>query len=87
MTHNAQDAYEYFGTHENPDAKAILDAFEKRGIWFDVALDDSQIKKMNAVVAGYGGTFGHGTGLAIVVHADDMEKAIRIRQSVLKNEV
>lgn len=84
MTQEAKETYEYIGTYPNSDARVLLDAFEKRGIRFDVNVDAAQLKGMNPVQARFGGQFGQGSGLAIAVHTDDVEDAIRIRQSVFK---
>lgn len=87
MTEDSEEIYEYIGTYPNSDARVLLGAFEQRGIRFDVNVDETQIKGMNPVQARFGGQFGQGSGVAIAVHVDDVEEAIRIRQSVFKIEV
>ena len=86
MTNSPQEAYEYFGTYPNADAKALLDAFEEKGIRFDVAVDTAQLKGLTPLQASLGGTFGNSSGLAISVHSDDVDEAVRIRQRVLEGE-
>ena len=86
MTENTNDRYEYFGIYPNFDAKLILDAFVKNNINFDIHVDDSQIREMHPLQAAYGGTFGQGVGIAVLVHVDDIDEAMRIQQQVLKIE-
>jgi hypothetical protein len=56
MTDNSEEAYEYIGTYPNSDARILLDAFEQRGVRFDVQVDAAQLKGMNPIQARFGGS-------------------------------
>lgn len=76
--------YEYIGTYPNGDVRLLLDAFVREGIGFTLNADMMGLAEMPAFQAAYGGTFGTGVGIAIGVHTDDCDRAMDIRQRVLK---
>jgi hypothetical protein len=78
------DIYEYFGTYSNTDAQLLLDAFVKGDIAYTLNVDKMPLADMSAFHAANGGTFGAGVGIAIGVHTDDCDRAMEIRQRVLK---
>ena len=78
------DIYEFFGTYPNEDARSLLDAFVSEDVAFTLDADKMGLADMSAFQAANGGTFGAGVGIAIGVHADDCDRAMEIRQRVLK---
>ena len=84
METDRPDIYECIGTYPNSDARSLLDAFVEAGIRFTLDLDKMGIESMSPVQAAFGGTFGAGVGITIGVHLDDLEKAMRIQEKVMK---
>lgn len=84
MHEDRPDIYEYFGTYPHYDARLLLDAFVSQDIDFTLNADEMGIRNMSAFEAVNGGTYGAGVGIAIGVHVDDCDKAMAIRQRVLK---
>jgi len=78
------DIYEFFGTYPNEDARLLLDAFVSEDVRFTLDVDKMGVADMSAFQAANGGTFGAGVGIAIGVHTDDCDRAMEIRQRVLK---
>jgi hypothetical protein len=78
------DIYEYFGVYSNKDARLLLDAFVSGEIEFTLDMHKMALADLSPAQAVLGGTFGTGVGVAIGVHTDDYERAIEIRQRVLK---
>jgi hypothetical protein len=84
MHEDRPDVYEYFGTYSNDDARKLLDAFVEAEVAYTLDVDQMGIVTMSAVQAASGGTFGAGVGIAIGIHRDDVERAMALRQKVLK---
>ena len=78
------DIYEFFGTYSTKDARLLLDAFVSEEVDFTLEVDKMGVADVSAFRAANGGTFGAGVGLAIGVHTDDCDRAMEIRQRVLK---
>jgi hypothetical protein len=78
------DIYDYLGTYSNEDARLLLDAFISAGIDYTLNVNEMGVRDLSALQASQGGTFGAGIGIAIGVHTDDCQKAMMIRQRVLK---
>jgi hypothetical protein len=78
------DIYEYFGTYSNEDARLLLDAFISADIAYTLDVDKMGLANMSPFRASIGGRFGMGVGIAIGVHTNDCERAMEIRQHVLK---
>lgn len=78
------DIYEYIGTYSNKDARLLLDAFVRGEIEYTLDLHKMALADMSPGQAAFGGTFGTGVGVAIGVHTDDCERAMEIRERVLK---
>lgn len=84
MNEDRPDIYEFFGTYTNEDARLLLDAFVAEEIDFTLDVDKMGLADLSAFQAANGGTFGAGVGIAVGVHTDDGDRAMRIRQRVLK---
>jgi hypothetical protein len=84
MQGDRPDVYECFGTYANADARTLLDAFLEADIRYTLDVNKMGIEDMSAIAAANGGSFGRGVGIAIGVHADDLEEAMNIRQMVFK---
>jgi len=84
MHEDRPDIYKCIGTYSNKDARLLLDAFAAEEIDFTLDVNKMGIQNMPALQAASGGTFGTGVGIAIGVHADDCDKAVAIRQRILK---
>jgi hypothetical protein len=78
------DIYEYFGMYSNKDARLLIDAFVSGDIEYTLDVHKMALTDMSPAQAAFGGTFGTGVGVAIGVHMDDCERAMEIRQRVLK---
>jgi hypothetical protein len=78
------DIYEFFGTYPNEDARLLLDVFVSESVRFTLDVDKMGVANISAFQAASGGTFGAGVGIAIGVHADDCDRAVEIRQRVLR---
>lgn len=83
-TDDRPDIYEFFGTYANADARLLLDAFVLEDIGFTLDLNKIGLSDLPPPLAAAGGTFGAGVGIAIGVHFDDYDRAMEIRQRVLK---
>ncbi len=84
MAEDRPDVYEEIGTYSNDDARILLDAFVAAGISYTADVDKKGMENMPPFLAAFGGTFGTGVGIAIRVHVDDLEDAMKIRQRVFK---
>jgi len=78
------DIYEFFGTYPNEDARLLLEGFVSEGVGFTLDVNKMGVANISAFQAANGGTFGAGVGIAIAVHTDDCDRAMEIRQRVLK---
>jgi hypothetical protein len=78
------DIYEYFGTYSNEDARLLLDTFIGAEIDYTLDVDKMGLANMSPFRASIGGRFGMGVGIAIGVHTNDCDRAMEIRQHVLK---
>jgi len=76
--------YVMLGAYIVPDAQRLLDAFVKEDIRFDIARDETAVKRLTLVQARlHGGTGGHGIRIAIAVHQDDHDRATRLAHDLL----
>lgn len=78
------DVYEVFGTYPNDDARRLLDAFVANEIDFTLNAEEMGLRNLSAGLAVYGGNFGNSAGITIGVQIDDWERAMVLRQRVLK---
>jgi hypothetical protein len=83
MNGDSPDVYECLGTYPPYDARLVLEAFLDAGVRY--ALDPGKSEGDQAVV--FGASYGGACGVTIGVHKEDLERAISIRNRVLKIEV
>ena len=83
-TDDRPDIFEFFGAYPNEDARLLLDAFVNEDVGFTLDADKMGLANMSAFQAANGGTFGAGVGVAIGVHTEDCDRAMEIRQRVLR---
>jgi hypothetical protein len=78
------DVYEFFGAYSTGDARLLMAAFIREGVDYTLHAEKMGIADMSAFQAANGGTFGAGVGVAIGVHIEHCDRAMEIRQRVLK---
>jgi hypothetical protein len=83
MNNDSPDLYECLGTYPPYDARVVLEAFLDAGVRCSLDPGKNTGDQATAFGASYGGT----SGVTIGVHTEDLERAISIRNRVLKIEV
>src|SRR5205823_5728213 len=83
MNADSPDLYEVIGTYPPYDARLVVEAILDAGVRYTLDPGKSEGDQTTAFGAAYGGA----NGIAIGVHTDDLERAISIRNRVLKIQV
>ena len=81
------DGYQVLGAYSAMDAGAILAAFEKSGIRFDVRADDADFRQMDILQVISGGRGGSSLTVMISVHGDDADAAAAMAAKIIGCEV
>lgn len=79
---NDKSNYTLLGNFSIHDAKLICDVFETENIDFEIEIDDSAIRGLDAVQAVLGGTFGRGAFANIYVDPNLLEQCEKIAEEI-----
>ena len=79
---NDKSNYTLLGNFSIRDANLICDVFETEKIDFEIEIDDSAIRGLDAVQAVLGGTFGRGAFANIYVDQNSLEQCEKILEEI-----
>jgi hypothetical protein len=77
------DPYQFHSSFPIREIEIVSDILEKENVDYQIDFDDSAIKRMDAVTANLGGTFGTGLQAHLYVHHLQIDKANAILKDML----